>query len=89
MTAPVRKDLTSAIAKGLDSTDALPVGAGRVDLFGFGRGTRDAGVAGAGVSYQHRVDGSLSLWGQGEAGLGWGATPGLSYEALAGLRWRF
>lgn len=77
------------ISEGLDRVDQLEPGRGRLDLFGFGRGDLDGGVAGAGLKYEHRLDGSLSMWGQGSAGMGWGDQKGLNYEALAGLRWRF
>lgn len=77
------------IAAGLDRVDKLKPRSGQVDLFGFGRGDLDGGVAGGGIKYEHHIDGSLSAWGQGTAGMGWGDQRGLSYEALAGLRWRF
>lgn len=69
--------------------DKRPPGSGSLDLFGFGRGDLDGGTVGGGVTYEHAVDGSLSLWGTGSVGYGYGDQRGLSYEALAGLRWRW
>lgn len=67
----------------------LAPGDGKLDLGAYVRGTRDAGSAGGVLDYEHRINPSTALFGDGAIGYGWGATSGLGYEATAGLRMRF
>lgn len=55
----------------------------------FVRGLDGTGVAGGVLDYQHRLNPSTALFGQGELGYGWGEATGLHYQATAGLRMRF
>jgi len=74
----------------LDRVEALPVGAGKLDLTAYLRGNTDALHAGARVDVEHRTTSRLSLFGQGWAGMTWSsAGRAVDYGALAGLRIRF
>lgn len=73
----------------LDRVDRMKPGSGRVDLFGFGRGTFGSGVAGGGVDYEHRLTRGWSAFARGELGYGWGESRGGQWKALGGLRWTF
>lgn len=87
--AAVARAVTSEIRTKLDAVEKLAPGRGQLDLGAFVRGNGGGGVAGGALDYQHRLNPSTALFGNGSVGYGWGATPGLSYEATAGLRMRF
>lgn len=70
----------------------MPVGAGRVDLYGWITGTSTAGGAGAGVTYEHRVSPAWSLFGTGRAGRFWDESGSRwGYDGVIGARavWGF
>lgn len=70
--------------------DALPVGSGRLDLFGFMRGDERGGRAGAAAELAARVTEGLSLFGQGTGFYEWDrAGRRFGYEATAGMRMRW
>ena len=81
---------TLTVAAELDRVDALPVGAGQLDLFGWMRGTDVRGSAGLGIDYSHRLSERLSAFARGTLSHEW-VPFGRHWEAqaLAGLRMRF
>lgn len=85
----IAREVTSDIRSKLDTTEKLAPGKGKLDLGVYVRGLGDAGAAGGFLDYEHRITPSTAAFGQGTLGYGWGATPGLGYEALGGLRMRF
>jgi sugar phosphate isomerase/epimerase len=72
-----------------DVEKRLAPGRGKLDLGAFVRGTREGGAAGASLDYEHRLNPSAALFGEGTAGYGWGAERGLHDQATTGLRMRF
>lgn len=85
----VEREVTSAIRASLDAAEKLEPGRGQLDLGAYVRGVGDTGVAGARLDYQHRLNPSTALFGEGALGYGWGEAAGLNYQATAGLRMRF
>lgn len=85
----ITRAVTSEIRSSLDTVEKLASHRGQLDLGAFVRGNGGSGVAGGAIDYEHRVSPSTALFGHGSLGYGWGATPGLGYEATAGLRMRF
>ena len=73
----------------LDRIDLLPVGAGRLEAFAFGRGDAHSGMIGGAVEYGHRVTRRASLFGRAEAGYRYGPESGFAWEALLGGRVTF
>jgi len=87
--APIGQEVTSAIRERLDRVEAMPVGRGALDLGAYVRGAGGTGVAGGFLDYERRLSPSTALFGESVLGYGWGATPGLQYQAMAGLRMRW
>ncbi len=70
--------------------DALPIGTGHVDLTAYLHGTGGVGSFGGALDYEQRISRGVSAFANGWVGLGWDqAGRGLSYGALAGVRWTF
>lgn len=87
--AAVVRAVAPEIRSKLDRVEKLAPGRGQLDLGAFVRGNSGGGVAGGLLDYEHRINPSTALFGNGAVGYGWGSSPGLDYEATAGLRMRF
>lgn len=74
----------------MDRAEALPVGRGQFDLFGFLRGDATRGVVGGQAEYRHHVSPWAVLFGQAWGGVEYGYGPlRASYGGLFGVRLRW
>lgn len=72
----------------LDAIERRKVG-GALDLYGFARQADRDGVAGVGIDYGHRITTDLSAFARGRLGTSWGASSGVWWDVLGGLRYSF